>query len=326
VLIAAETVRRVSENIWIDRSSALERKPGFELLVCPQGGQRLHREGQELVTPDGRQRYPIVRDIPRFVSSDNYVGSFSFEWNTHWGTQLDSHRGDTLTEDTLRLKTGLTPENVRGKLVLDAGLGSGRFSEVLAKWGARVVGIDLSYAVEAAQKNVGSHPNVMVCQADIGKLPFAPGTFDYIISIGVLHHTPDTKLYFHRLARLLKPGGEIAIWVYPSEGDYAKCRVWVPFTRRLPSRWFYSFCKVFVPWARCRGDHPFVRLTRQVFPLSWQQSGIENDILDTYDAYSPYYYDTRMPEEVEAWFREANLQNIRTLSFKTAVRGQRAAS
>lgn len=301
----------------------LASRPGFDQLVCPESGQSLTLVGEELVTTDGQRRYPVVRGIPRFVSSDLYVGSFSFEWNTHGRTQLDSHRGDTLTEDTLRLKTGLTPEAVRGKLVLDAGLGCGRFTEVLTRWGARVVGVDLSFAVESAYRNVGHRPDVLICQADIGRLPFAPGTFDTIISIGVLHHTPDTREYFHRLARLLKPGGEMAIWVYPKAGDYLKCQAWVPFTRRLPPRWFYSWCKVFVPWARSRPNHPFVRFSQQVFPVSWQGYGMENDVLDTFDAYSPYYYDTRTPEEVMEWFHSAGLTDVESLEFMTSVRGRR---
>ncbi|MGH8655604.1 MAG: class I SAM-dependent methyltransferase [Gammaproteobacteria bacterium] len=38
-------------------------------------------------------------------------------------------------------------------------------------------------------------------------LPFAAKSFDVIFSIGVLHHTPDTKAYFQKLVPLLKAGG-----------------------------------------------------------------------------------------------------------------------
>jgi SAM-dependent methyltransferase len=285
----------------------------------------LQHVADQLITPDGQHRYPIINGIPRFVSTDHYVGSFSFEWNVHKYTQVDSHRNDGLSENTLREKTGLTPDDVRGKLVLDAGVGSGRFAEVLSGWGARVVGVDLSYAVEAAQTNVGSRRNVLICQADIAQLPFAPETFDIIISIGVLHHTPDTRYSFDRLTPLVKKGGEIAIWVYPSETDYLKCRAWVPFTRKIPVPWFYSFCKVFVPLVWNYPETIFFKLSRLIFPFSDLRLGMENAILDTFDAYSPRYYDTRAPEEVECWFREANLEDIRTLPFHTAVRGRKAA-
>ena len=133
----------------------LDRHPLLKVLACPETGQALRVEGDGLVTADGGRRYPIVRDIPRFVASDLYVDSFSFEWNVHKHTQLDCYRQDTSSTDVFQQKTGLTPEQVRGKLVLDAGVGAGRFTDTLTRWGAKVVGIDLSYAVEAAHENFG---------------------------------------------------------------------------------------------------------------------------------------------------------------------------
>jgi SAM-dependent methyltransferase len=301
----------------------LEDKTDFRVLACPETGQRVERVGDELRTPDGARRYPIVREIPRFVSSDLYTRSFSFEWNVHKKTQLDSFRRDRSSEDIFRQKTGLTPEDVRGKLVLDAGIGAGRFSDVLVTWGARVVGVDLSYAVEAAAENLGHWPHVLVCQADIGRLPFRPETFDYIVSIGVLHHTPDTKRYASYLPRFLKPGGELAVWVYPAEGDYLTRRVWIPFTSRIPQTTFYTFCRTFVPWAHRHPDSVLVRFIRTVFPFSAQGLGLDNDILDTFDGYSPRYHGTHTPAEVEGWFREFGLVDVRRLDWHTAVRGRR---
>src|SRR5205085_7118608 len=118
----------------------------------------LRCEGEELTTPDGAHRYPIVRNIPRFVANDLYVDSFSFEWNVHKRTQLDTYRQDQSSTDVFQQKTGLTPEQVRGKLVLDAGVGAGRFTDTLTRWGAKVVGIDLSYAVDAAHEHFGDPP------------------------------------------------------------------------------------------------------------------------------------------------------------------------
>ncbi len=304
----------------------VEQKHAFGALACPVTGQPLKRVGDALVTPDGKHSYPVVREIPRFVSSDHYVRSFSFEWNVHNRTQLDTYRDDGSSEQMFREKTGLRPEDVRGKLVLDAGIGAGRFADVLARWGATVVGVDLSYAVEAANDNFGRMPNVLVCQADIGKLPFRPGTFDYIVSIGVLHHTPDTHRYFSYLPPLLKKGGEIAIWVYPAEGSYVTRNYWIPFTNRIPKQWYYSFCRVFVPWALRHQDSRFVHFVQRVFPFSAQGLGVENDILDTFDGYSPRFHGIHSTAEVRGWFREAGLSELRDYEkWHTAVRGRRAA-
>lgn len=292
------------------------------LFRCPDTGEPLVLEGDSLVSSIGR-RWPIVNGIPRFVTNDHYVASFSFEWNIHRATQLDSRTGGTSSESILQKKTGLTRDQVEGKLVLDAGAGAGRFTEVLARWGAYVVGVDLSYAVEAAYENCRALPNVLIAQADIGRLPFARASFDHVVSIGVLHHTPDTKAYFQKLVPFLKPGGNIFIWVYPNQGAYRRRAAWMPFTRRIPLEWYYSWCKCFVPLAVRLLDRPLMQWLALVFPFSHQGLGIENDILDTFDAYTPAFHWVHDPAEVVGWFKESGLVNIRTLPWDTAVCGQK---
>ena len=236
-----------------------------EALTDPKTAQPLRRDGEAFVASG--TRYPIIGGIPRFVDSDQYVGSFSFEWNTHDRTQLDMYRDDKPSEKEFVAKTAFTPEFLKGKLVLDAGVGAGRYADVASRWGADVVGVDLSLAVEAAHRNLKDRPNVWIAQADIGALPFKPGSFDVIFSIGVLHHTPDTRQYFRKLVPLLKPGGTIAIWVYPRSESYAVRERWVRFVNKIPPKIFYAWCRWFVPWAEARLDHPLVGAIRKVFPF-----------------------------------------------------------
>lgn len=290
-------------------------------LGCPETHEPLRREGDALVSPAGKC-YPIVNDIPRFVPSDMYVGSFSFEWNTHNRTQLDCQTGSTSSEDVFRLKTGFQPEDLKGKLVLDAGIGAGRFTDVMSRWGAEVIGIDLSYAVEVSATNFADRPNVLVAQADIGKPPFQHEIFDVIVSIGVLHHTPDTRRYFEALLPFLKPGGEIAIWLYPKEGDFITRNYWMPFTRIIPKRMFYEWCRWFVPWALKDEDSALTGAIQSVFPFSNQGLGIENDILDTFDGYSPRYHGIHSLEEVTQWYEDNGLVDVGTPhGVSTSVRG-----
>jgi SAM-dependent methyltransferase len=290
------------------------------ILACPETGTPLSWQGDALVAPGG-QRYKVLRGIPRFVPSDDYVGSFSFEWNTHNRTQLDSFTGAGTSEAMFTAKTGLGPEDVRGKLVLDAGIGAGRFTDVLSHWGAKVVGVDLSYAVEAAQANFRDRPNVLVAQADIGKLPLADESIDVIVSIGVLHHTPSTERYFKALVPKLKRGGRISIWVYPDSGEYAVRSNWIPFTRRLPARAFYEWCRWIVPLIHADPSRRWVQLLRRLFPFSDQGLGLENDILDTFDAYSPAFHGIHSPQQVRRWFIEAGLVEIKVLDVPSSVTG-----
>ncbi len=297
----------------------------IELFRCPRCRDRLARDGEDLACPAGH-RFPVIRDIPRFVESDAYVRSFSREWNTHDTTQLDSHHQTSITEDTLRTKTGLTPSDVAGKLVLDAGVGSGRFAEVLARWGARVVGVDLSLAVEAARRNLATESSVCIAQADIGHLPFAPATFDLIVSIGVLHHTPDTRRSFEALVPLLKPGGTIAIWVYPNEASYATRAVWIPYTSRIPEDAFYDWCRWLIHLSHRHAGSRALGFLWDAFPYSRQGLGLEWDVLDTFDGYSPRYHGIHSPDEVMGWFRSAGLAEVREAGpVHTSVRGARSA-
>lgn len=264
---------------------------------------------------------PVVRGIPRFVESDHYAGSFSFQWTTYTDTQLDSRQGVALTEQDLVLKTGLTPEEVKGRLVLDAGVGTGRHAELLASWGARVVGVDLSEAVETARDNLARFPNALVMQADIGALPFRPESFDFIYSIGVLHHTPDTRAYAEKLLSLLKPGGGFCLWVYPPK--FERRGEWVPLVSRLPPKAFQAWCEWVIDIARPHRGKPWMEAFIRQFPFATHHPTAQRSVLALFDGYTPTYHWTHSPDEVAGWFREWGLEHVRKLEEPTAVRGRK---
>jgi SAM-dependent methyltransferase len=301
-----------------------ERARLLSLLACPTCKGSLTRQAETFCCASGGHQFAIVRGIPRFVDSDAYVDSFSFEWNAHKTTQLDTFRKDDSSEEIFREKTGFGPDDLHGKVVLDAGIGAGRFTDIMARWGASVIGIDLSFAVEAAHENFLHLENVLIAQADIAQLPFRPETFDVIVAIGVLHHTPDPRKYFHALVPYLRHGGTMAIWVYPAEGDFVTRKQWIPFTSRIPDRMFHEWCRWFVPLAHRRPNNLLIECINRVFPFSRQGLGLENDILDTFDGYSPRFHGIHTPSEVESWFREAGLVAIHNPGpWNTSMRGIR---
>jgi SAM-dependent methyltransferase len=306
-------------------------KPAFvELLACPKCASSLALPGGERPAPDIESgtlacqqghEFPIVGGIPRFVGSELYVQNFGFEWNIHAKTQLDNTDSDE-SERTFRTKTGFTPELLRGKRVLDVGCGMGRFSDVASRWGATVVGIDLSRAVDAAQRNIGARENVHIAQADIFQLPFREGTFDFIFSIGVLHHTPNTKAAFDNLPKLLRKNGKIAIWLYTSYGgsQWRFSDIYRIFTPQLPKRLLYSLSYTAVPLYYVY-KVPFIGLLlRWIFPVS-NHPKAEWRVLDTFDWYSPQYQWKHSYEEVFPWFEAHGLKEIRVLGVPVALQG-----
>jgi ubiquinone/menaquinone biosynthesis C-methylase UbiE len=269
--------------------------------------------------------FPIIDGVGRFVASEHYTGSFGYQWNTFAQAQLDSANGTSRSRDTFVEKTGFSLEGLGGKRVLDAGCGMGRFAEVCIAAGADVHAIDLSTAVEAAARNLGHHSNVAFYQADIMNLPFADGTFDVVYSIGVLHHTPDTKQAFLKLSRLVKPGGRIAIWVYSTilrlmfGGELLRM-----VTPRLPKPLLLKASRVAIPLYHVHMLPVLGRLSTALLPTSVNPDP-EWRWLDTFDWYSPRYQWKHTYAEVEGWFREAGLTNIAREPIPVSVRGARVA-
>jgi SAM-dependent methyltransferase len=278
--------------------------------------------GGAVTCPGCAARYAKVNEVLRFVPDDLYSRSFSFEWEHHPRTLMDdtTRRG---TEQTLR-RMLVTPELVRGRRVLDAGCGMGRFADVLTRWGAEVVGVDLSASVEVARANLQGRDGVTIAQADILRLPFPPATFDVILSWGVLHHTPDCAAAFRALARLLRPGGTMAIWVYGKSRSSRRrvVNVYRRLTVHLPHPILHALCYIAVPLYYVYKVPLLGNLLRVLIPVSRQRDARER-VLETFDEYSPRYQSRHTFPEVHGWFVEAGLTDIRIFDPPVTVIGRR---
>jgi SAM-dependent methyltransferase len=220
----------------------------LDYLVCPECRSKLelsvaHKEQEEIVegvlTCSGCQsRYHIFGGVPRMLSGvlaadkKATAEAFGYEW-THFTELTDKYEAQFL-DWVLPVEKSF----FAGKIILDAGCGKGRHVDLSARFGARdVIGIDLSEAVDTAFANLRRLPNAHIVQADIYHLPFV-APFDYIYSIGVLHHLPDPKKGFLALLKHLRPGGRISAWVYGREGNWWIEHILNPvrinFTSRLP--------------------------------------------------------------------------------------------
>ncbi len=265
-----------------------------------------------------------MNSIPRFVESEAYAESFGFEWNKHKHTQLDTGQSKE-SEMTFAQKTGLTAGQIKGKSVLDAGCGMGRFADVVSRWGGKVVAIDLSKAVEAAFGNLANRQNVAVLQADAFKLPFRENSFDIIYSIGVLHHTPDCEQAFRSLTKFLKPGGKIVIWVYDRNITWGRiAQFYWRITRTMNPRMLHLICRAAKPLYHIVRLPVIGKILWRLFPIDTNPDP-EWRVLDTFDWYSARYRSWHTYEQVESWFQSQGLIDVQRLEVPVSVSGTKPA-
>lgn len=300
------------------------------LLCCPNCRASLNPQGDGYVCPACQHVFPQERGITRFVAAENYADSFGFQWQRYARTQLDDAANDQSEKDFHR-KTGLTPEDLKGKLVLDVGCGMGRFADVATRWGARVVGIDLSAAAEVAARNLADREFVAF-QADVFALPFAPESFDFIYSIGVLHHTPNCEQAVKALPQYLKPGGTLAVWLYSAYNKwYRFSDIYRKITHRLPARTLHGILRVVVPTVNVVDStlrvvpgigRPLSGFVRHVFPVN-RNPNRRWRVLDTFDWYSPQYQSKHTYEEVFRWFENCGMTDLHVADVPVSVYGRK---
>ncbi len=177
----------------------------------PDDGMKLELINGMLCNNRNGSSYPVVNGIPRFVTHKNYSDSFGLQWNEFRRTQLDSYSNTKITYDRLERCLQGHMKELSGKLVLEAGSGAGRFTEVLLEGGATVHSFDLSNAVDANYTNNSKSKNLILAQADIRKIPFEKNNYDYVICLGVLQHTPNPEESMRCLYQMVKPGGFLVL-------------------------------------------------------------------------------------------------------------------
>ncbi len=245
---------------------------------------------------------------------------YSLQWNRFRILRSEEDRATFLG------RTGFSTEDLIGKRTLDAGCGMGRYVKIAAELGAKVVGVDLSDAVVAA-KELNSGPNIVgFVKGDLLAPPFAPASFAFIYSIGVLDHTPNPRLAFLSLAKLLEPGGTIAIWVYRKERPALEFLIDAhrSVSTRLPPKFLLFVSRLTAPIGglkRKMMSHRLRVVQRLGVLLNLLTLGVsmhpdpEVRVCDTLDWYAPKFMSRHSHEEICEWFREAGLVEVVDLSL-----------
>jgi len=268
------------------------------MLLSPHREAFLEKE-PEFVKRHGAELPPWR--LPRFEGAEKIqratAQSFGAEWKTFHDMREDYEKLFRSYFDVVEVET------YRGRQVLDAGCGMGRWATFWARAGASVVAVDLGAAVEVADRTLEAYPNAQVVQADLLRLPFEPRSFDVVYSMGVLHHLPDPEAGFQSVAALVAPGGLLGIYLYYSlENRTPVHRLLlkiVTLVRKMTVRLPHSVLRamaaglavlfaVFLVWpARLLKRLGFFRASRalplsQYAPLEWRI--LYNDTVDRFGA------------------------------------------
>jgi SAM-dependent methyltransferase len=281
-----------------------------EGLACPDCGGALQTDRREYACRSGH-RYAVVDDIPRFIAPlgtevEATRRSFDLQWNTsqergvknQFSQNFRQRLVSELLEDTM-----MPASAFQGVRALDAGCGVGRLTYAMRQLGATVTAFDYNdRAVAITHDFFKDDSAVRVMQADILRLPFAPESFDVVISFGVLHYTEDPERAFDALARLVAPGGTLFLMMFEY---YNPMKLWITHQVR---RWTVPMDPVRLhrladrAAALCR--YRVIRYPLKPFiDISWIPEG-------NYDAFAKFVSHHRTAEQIQRWFIDHGFREV----------------
>jgi len=187
----------------------------YSFLICPNC--KLAEVNDSLSKCDScGSKLISTKGVLRFIDG-GYHSNFGYQWNKFSKVQLDSFNGSNESESRLLTQSNYAPEDFKGKTVLEVGAGNGRFTELLLKYGAKVVAVDYSTAIDANYKNNGFVDNeVIFMQADLFNMPVKHHSFDIVLCYGVIQHTGNNKKALTELCKYPKKGGGLLVDIYSS--------------------------------------------------------------------------------------------------------------
>ena len=285
-------------------SSQVAQSGLVSVLCCPACQSGLARNGDRIECATCKLSVPVIEEIPRFTG-DQHLASFGRQWNKYEVAHDDEDRA------TFQAKTGVSLAELKGLRVLDAGCGGGRYSKVCGEAGATVIGADHSAAVSKARQLCSHLPNVAFVQADLKRLPLEPQSFDFVFSIGVMHHDADTKSVFDAVSKLVKPGGRYSVWLYRRNQWWQELinSTLRACTTRLPAGILLPLCHL----GALLGGIPVINRTLNKIVCFSAHPCYQNRVCDTWDWWAPQYQHHHTIQELTHWFTTAGFTDIKEL-------------
>ena len=248
---------------------------------------------------------PIL--LPHGSQSLNSVESFAFEWN-EWGYLFAKKNW---LKNNIRPLLGKESE-LKGKIIVDAGAGSGAQSRWMAEAGAKlVISLELSNTIFNRHKKTikGFEDVIFPIQCDISCLPVIVKP-DILYCINVLQHTKDPKKTFEKLSLLLNKKSIFLFNVYNQEGFLGSKTVKTlrQITKRLPYR-IWKWLSFFI----ASGIFTLDKIAPWVIKSKYNNNHFSKDFkelwLQIYDAFGAHYYQFPLTQKEQLnLFKKAGLR------------------
>jgi SAM-dependent methyltransferase len=210
-----------------------------------------------------------------------------------------------------------------GAWILDAGCGSGEKAIALARANpqAKVLAMDFADTLGELARRAWDVPNLHVVRGDVSNPPLSPGAFARIVSIGVLHHTPDAKAAFDAVAKLAAPEAQFAVWLYPHPDESPAFQRIYYFVRDVL---FLGQGHLMQPELRLLALRLLCLPVFALLPLFLASKAINQDLYRhltiedlyrglvflLYDDLAPQYQSRHARSEVEGWFRARGFTRV----------------
>lgn len=253
----------------------------------------------------------------------NVVNDFGEEWK-----KFSAHNNESVIE--LRKEYfDIIDETIVNKntYMIDIGCGSGRWTDYFVDKAGFIEAVDPSDAVYAADKMLGNKDNVRVSKASVDTIPWDDETFDFGMSIGVLHHIPDTKQALINCVKKIKKGGHFYVYLYyrfDGRGSIFKAIFFLSnllrlLISKLPSNLKKFFCDVLAyliywPLSRLAGFFHFLGLHKfaKKIPLEpYHNKPMYNLRNDSLDRFGTKLEQRFLKSEIKTMMEEAGLANIK---------------
>lgn len=317
------------------------------LLRCPHCRSGLRQTGgdlraqamdeAELSCTACARRYPVVGGVPRLRLDDGLVAAtrdgFAYQWKQRLSGRAERRAvvygyeiGKFMQWFVQVFTPGLRAAQRPGWM-LDAGCGSGEKARELALHFPQhdVVAIDQSNSIGQSALQNADVPNLHFVQANVWHPPFAPESFQFAMSIGVLHHTPDTLRGFDAIARLVARGGDFMTWLYPLPEEDSfwaglyrqRDRHFLSMAHHLPHGLTMLLCQLYVALL-----FPFVlrflkaqyRLNKDRFPIYPDRPSLmelyHSSVFLSFDNLMPPHQFRHGRPEVRAWYQRTGFGRV----------------